>query len=98
MRLRPEAWEKIVVSGDAEASASVNMMLALHNITEGRSELPQASVDALTQKASDLILDLVMALNNWTKGFGVSLRGAANTDQEPVAGRKVGRHDPCPCG
>jgi uncharacterized protein len=98
MRLRPEAWDKIVVSGDAEASASVNMMLALHNIAEGRSELPQASVEDLTEKAPDLIPDLVMALNNWAKGRSLSSGMSANANQMPAAGKKVGRNDPCSCG
>jgi len=98
MRLRLEAWEKIVESADAEASASVNMMLALHTIAEGRSELPPASVDALIEKAPDLIPDLVMALNDWTKGRSTSSGRPANANQRPVAGKKVGRNDPCPCG
>jgi uncharacterized protein len=98
MRLRPEAWEAIVESADAEASASVNMLLALHDIAEGRSELPPASIDALTEKAPDLIPDLVMALNNWTKGRSLSSGMSANANQMPVPGKKVGRNDPCPCG
>ena len=98
MQLRPDAWEKAVDSADAEASASVNMMLALHDIANGRSELPQASIDELTEKASDLIPDLVAAINDWTKGCSPASAVPANTNQRLVAAKKIGRNDLCPVG
>ena len=35
MRLRPDAWELVVDSGETEAAASVNMILALYDIGQG---------------------------------------------------------------
>jgi uncharacterized protein len=67
-------------------------------IAEGRSELPHALVDELTEKAPDLIPDLVMGLNVWTKEHGRSVQMLENANQIPVAGKKIGRNDPCPCG
>ena len=72
MSLRPGAWEQIVLSEDEEADASVTMMLTLHGIAAGDSELPESSIEDLTGKAPDLIADMVTALNRWTKGHSQS--------------------------
>lgn len=102
MRLRMNAWERIVESGDEEAASSVNMMLALYDIAEGKSDLPKSSIDELTERAPDLIADMVLALNAWTKGnsggSGIPFPFPANSPQAPFRGQKTGRNDPCPCG
>ena len=102
MRLRMDAWEKIIKSADEEAGSSVTMMLALHEIANGESDLPQNSIEELTAQATDLIVDLVIALNRWTKGYDVPEPAlsfaAANAPTAPIRGKKVGRNDPCPCG
>src|SRR6056297_2041544 len=68
MRLRPDSWEQIVQSSDEEAGACVNMMLALHAIAEGQSDLPRKTIRELTEQAPDLIPNLVVTINGWTKG------------------------------
>jgi uncharacterized protein len=102
MRLRPDAWERIVKSGDEEAAASVNMMLALYDIAEGQSDLPESSIKTLTEEAPDLIPNLVLTLNAWTKSGTKSdpfpIWAAANQPHAPFRGKKVGRNAPCPCG
>lgn len=102
MRLRPDAWERIVESGDEEAAASVTMMLALYNISEGQSDLPKASTKELTQEAPDLIPDLVLTINDWTKSSATvepfPAWTAANRPHAPLRGIKTSRNDPCPCG
>lgn len=106
MRLRPDAWERIVESHDEEAAASVSMILTLHEIAEGRCDLPDESIDDLTERAPDLIHDIVLNLNAWTKGQPGSGTGSggllfppvANSTEEPFRGRKVGRNELCPCG
>jgi uncharacterized protein len=102
MRLRPNAWERIVDSGDEEAAASINMMLALYNIAEGQSDLPKASIAALTEEAPDLIPKLVLTLNTSTKSGTIAAPfpawAAANQHHAPFRGTKVGRNAPCPCG
>jgi len=101
MRLRMDAWEQIVESLDEEAASSVTMMLALYAIAEGTSDLPDASVRELSDQAPDLIPDMVIALNWWTKRFasaGATSFSAANSPSAPFHGTKVGRNAPCPCG
>lgn len=102
MRLRPDVWAQIVEGGDEEAAASVNMMLTLHGIAEGESDLPESSIADLRARAPELITDMVIALNRWTKGsthaeFSAS-RHEDFSSMVPLRGTKVGRNEPCPCG
>ena len=102
MRLRRDAWEQIVESEDEEAGASVTMMLTLHGIAEGDSDLPDRSISDLSDKAPDMITDIVIALNRWTKGYPQSdvLLAGSERSASVAAFRtnKVGRNEPCPCG
>jgi uncharacterized protein len=102
MRLRPDTWARIIESRDEEAGASVNMMLTLHGIAEGESDLPESSVADLRDRAPDLITDMVIALNRWTKGSARAHFPDAGQEHfgspVPFRSTKVGRNDPCPCG
>jgi uncharacterized protein len=102
MRLRMNAWEQVIESDDEEASASVTMMLALHGIAQGHSELPEGSIEDLKIKAPDLITDMVIALNRWTKGVPRSHDLLQEVEPfrspAPFRGQKTGRNEPCPCG
>lgn len=91
MRLRLDSWERIINSDDEEAASSVTMILALHEIDIGTSELDEDAVARLDERAPDMIPQVVAALNDWTKA-----RAAPATASR--AGRKVGRNEPCPCG
>lgn len=102
MRLRPDAWERIALSGDEEAAACVNLMLALFNIAENQSDLAQKSIRELSEQAPDLIPHLVLAINHWTKSSTgpapFPAWATANKPEAPFRGSKIGRNDPCPCG
>ncbi len=102
MRLRMDAWTRIVESGDEEAASSVTMMLALYEIASGDSDLPKDSKEELTKKAPDLITQMVMTLNDWTKSHPTEamplFRGVANAEYAPARSNKIGRNEPCPCG
>ena len=99
MRLRLDEWEQIVEGEDEEASASVTMMLTLHDIAEGDSDLPESAIAELREKAPDLITDMVIALNRWTKGFSFSEpKEPRFAPSGPFHGKKVGRNELCPCG
>ena len=102
MRLRPDSWERIVKSDDEEAAACVNMMIALFNIAEGQSDLPKKSIRALTEEAPELIPNMVVTINGWTKGRSAPAPfpawAAANRSEAPFQTAKTGRNEPCPCG
>ena len=106
MRLRPDVWEEIALSGDEEASGSVNMILALSEILYGRSELTEEAEADLDLLAPGLIQQFVINLNAWTKsrefercaGQVTSFANEIHGDDPPAHGRKAEGNEPCPCG
>lgn len=104
MRLRRPAWKRMIESGDEDVTSAVSMMVELSFIAEGESRLPRATIRSLTAEAPDLIPDLVLALNGWTKAAATPFPAwaAANRPHAPAippaARAKTGRNDPCPCG
>lgn len=101
MQLRQDSWEDIVESGDDEAASCISMVVALNEIDQGTSELPDKSINELDEVAPDYIADIVITLNAWTKSRLQNHVGnyeAANTNVVPFRTTKVGRNDPCPCG
>ena len=106
MALHPDAWMTIAESDDEEASASVNLILALHEISHDRSELTEENRDELGWLAPGLIPEMVRDLNAWTKSRHLAAQGSGDAGphapfahrQASAFGRKVGRNEPCPCG
>ncbi len=97
MRLRPDSWLATVESGDPDVEPALPLLLTLHAIQAGETDMPKASIDELSEQAPDLIPELVLTLNRWVKGQRATT-GAANLPGAPVRSAKVGRNDPCPCG
>jgi uncharacterized protein len=95
----------IVDSGEEEAAASISLLLALHQINTGTTELKEDAIDELDAQAPDLIPMIVENLNAWTKSrarpasaaSAAPAATAANANETPGSRRKVGRNDPCPC-
>ena len=99
MGLHPDAWMAIAESDDEHASASVNLILALHEVGHDRSELAEEAQGELDLLAPHLIPGMVCDLNAWTKSRHLATQGSgdAGSHTRPF-GRKVGRNEPCPCG
>ncbi len=97
MRLRPDAWMATVESGDPDVEHALPLLLTLHAIQAGESDMPKDSIDELSEQAPDLIPTIVMTLNGWVKAQ-CGATGAANLPGAPARRAKVGRNDPCPCG
>jgi uncharacterized protein len=99
MHLRMNAWQRIVESDDEDAAASVSMILALYSISEGDSDLPESSIADLQDRAPNLITDMVIALNRWTKRSApFAPEDGAFRSSVPFHGKKVRRNELCPCG
>lgn len=105
MRLRPGKWEEIARSGDEEASAAVTMIIAMHDIRTGRSDLTDEAIDDIAWLAPVLIPVLVAHIDAWTKPRGprrtagdAAGGGWFGTGDPPAFGRKAGGDEPCPCG
>ncbi|MFN3282542.1 MAG: SEC-C metal-binding domain-containing protein [Tabrizicola sp.] len=93
----PARFKATVESSDEEIASSIPMLLVLHEIAEGGSELGEDAVRELDAMAPDVIPDLVANLNAWVKAQGRT-KGPANLPGVAAARAKVGRNDPCPCG
>ena len=101
MRLRPDSWEDIVESDDEEAASCISMIVALHEIDQGTSGLPEKSIVELDEIAPSFIAGMVITLNDWTKArqqSPVGDFGIANDNVAPFRSTKIGRNGPCPCG
>ena len=81
MRLRRAVWRRIARSDDREASASLNMMIALSDSCLGRSDLTDEGEEELKGLAPELIPDLVCKLHAWRKS-----REAANATPDRQRG------------
>ena len=79
MRLRRGVWRQIARSGDREAAAAINMIVALSDSCYGRSDLKEEPEEELRRLAPDLIPEFVRKLNAWTKSrqVGKGDRGPA---------------------
>ena len=99
MRLRPGAWEQIVDSGETEAAASVNMILALYDICQGQSDLAECAVREMDSIALDLIPGFVQTLHVWpasrqsgnSAGTGTGGEAGFGSNVIPFPGRKADR-------
>lgn len=100
--LRGPAWDSILNSGDEEASASATVMTILHDIATGKSELDSEAIGIATGEAPDLLPEMVVSLNEWTKAqyqpapFLAPM--AANISTAPAWTKKTGRNEACSCG
>ena len=97
MRLRLDSGMATVDSGDPDVEHALPLMLTLHAIQAGKSDMPKDSIDELSEQALDLILTPVLTLNGWVKAQR-SATGAANLPGAPARRAKVVRNEPCPCG
>ncbi len=97
MRMRHQSWDVMVESDDKEVSSILPMVLALNDINNGQSDLDEAAIDHLDSIAPDLIPDMVMKLNNWTKSQARKVPSKPTTSTS-YQGRKPGRNSSCPCG
>ena len=99
MRLRPGAWERIVDSGETQAAASVNMILAFYDICQGQSDLAEGAIKEMDSIASDLIPGFVQTLYVWpasrqsgnSAGTGTGGEGGFGSNVIPFPGRKADR-------
>ena len=67
MRLRRGVWRQIARSGDREAAASINMIVALSDSCYGRSDMTEEAEEELRGLAPGLIPEFVCNLNAWRK-------------------------------
>ena len=81
MRLRRAVWRRIARSDDREASASLNMVIALSDSCRGRSDLTDEGEEELRGLAPELIPELMCKLHAWRRS-----REAANATSDRQRG------------
>ena len=98
------AWERVVDSGETEAAASVNMILALYDIGQGQSDLAEEAIEKMDSIALDLIPGFVQTLYVRLASRQSGSNATTETEGEGAFGsnvilfpsRKAGRDARCP--
>lgn len=101
VRLREAEWLGILKGSDDDAASALAMMLTMHEVYVGTSDLPEEAVDEIDREAPDLIPNLVHAILGATRQGPMSFSASPlGPERSPPfrAQRLPGRNDPCPCG
>jgi len=93
--LRPEAWHPFD-DADQATAAAFDGLLDLIEIADADADRRPSDRPAIAADASEQIAGWVRTLNRWRVAHDPAPR--AIEWGPPVAARKVGRNDPCPCG
>ena len=98
MRLRPDAWSRLLDQADEETQATMIFLMALQDIYTGQSKFTDDEIDDIDLEAPDLIPNCVATILHQSRPE-LSSRGAADLRDMPFkAGPRPGRNDPCSCG
>ncbi|WP_172332250.1 UPF0149 family protein [Mangrovicoccus sp. HB161399] len=98
LRLRPEAWQRLLGEADEATLVSMNFLMLLQDIYTGQADLTEDEEDRYDQEAPDMIPNCVAAILQQSRPE-LARPEAANLPGMPFrAGPRPGRNDPCPCG
>lgn len=103
MHIRSKAWDEIMLSTNKEVASDLTALLLFQAFCMGEVDLSDAEIEKLDAQAPDMIPNIVLNLNDWTKsqqqqGFPFANQAAANTNISPTVHKKVARNTSCPCG
>jgi len=99
MELRPESWAMMARDFDEDTAAALSCMVVLIEIARSESDLPEETIEELTQSAHGLIPGLVETLYDARLRLDQGpLAAPAAGAAGPVMRGKTGRNEPCPCG
>ncbi|MCW3784588.1 UPF0149 family protein [Defluviimonas salinarum] len=96
MRLRPEAWEKVLERADEETRSSLIFLLALQDVYEGTSAFTEEEIDEIDLEAPDMIRNCIAAILLASRPALVMK--AENRSRASIPHKHPGRNERCPCG
>lgn len=67
MRAKTTVLMATAESCDPDVEHALPLLLTLHAIQEGASDMPEALIEGLSEQARDLIPEIVLPLNGWVK-------------------------------
>ena len=90
--LNPDAWAPVADGDYGEAArAALNGVMVLDQINRGESDLPDESVQELSENAP-VVIEMVL------RSLRAAMHGPVLTGGRPAVSNKIGRNAPCPCG
>ncbi|MFV1589911.1 UPF0149 family protein [Phaeobacter sp. JH20_39] len=98
LKMRPDAWERLLDQADEGTQSNLIFLMALQDIYTGNSKFTDAEIDDIDQEAPDLIPNCVAAILDKSRPE-LSHQEPANLGNAPFkAAPRPGRNAPCPCG
>ena len=98
MRLRPDAWSRLLDQADEETRATMIFLMALQDINTGQSKFADEEIDEIDLEAPDLIPNCVATILHQSRPE-LSPRDSEMGPGMPFkAGPRPGRNDPSACG
>ncbi|WP_305971049.1 MULTISPECIES: UPF0149 family protein [unclassified Mameliella] len=98
MRLRPDAWSRLLDQASEEARAKMIFLMALQDIYTGQSNFTDDEIDEIDREAPDQIPNCVATILCQSRPE-LSQREPANLPDMPFkASPRPRRNDPCSCG
>ncbi|WP_422073206.1 UPF0149 family protein [Tranquillimonas rosea] len=98
MRLRPDAWDRLLDQADEETRTTMIFMLALQDMNTGSSKFTDDEIDQLDLEAPDFIPNCIATLLTQSRPELYSSGSAPHSEIPFKAGPRPGRNDPCSCG
>lgn len=98
MRLRPDAWSRLLDRADEETQATMIFLMALQDIYTGQSNFTDDEIDEIDLEAPDLIPNCVAAILNQSRPELSPRESESLPDMSFKTGSRPGRSDPCSCG
>ncbi|MEI4262745.1 UPF0149 family protein [Roseovarius sp. D0-M9] len=98
MRLRPDAWSRLLDKADEETRATMIFLMALQDIYTGQSKFTVDEIDEIDLEAPDLIPNCVATIFYQSRPELAFGEPANRPDIPFKADFRPGRNDPCSCG
>ena len=98
MRLRPNAWDRLLDQADEETRTTMIFLVALEEIYTGSSKFTDDEIDQIDLEAPDLIPNCVATILTQSRPELSRLEPESRSEMPFKAGPRPKRNDSCSCG